>query len=300
VGIEILKVHKMRSLFFATALCLFFLGSPSAGATEIVIVGDTTLRPVNDIVNYVNDGLPYNVSVYRPQDVRGRLSAVVNGERAKVVVALGSDAIGYALSLPESVPVVYGLVVKPVNTRRRNVSGVYMATPVSEYLSYVNRFFPALKKVGLIYGPGSGDIGGARTSGQLVVHKASNSYEFIKGVSELDRSVDAFLLMPERDLLTSTSVEELFRLSFSGKVPVIGVSEKYVRKGALFALVFNEASMGRQIAEVIKKVLTQGDASGIPPAPPEKYDLYLNLETARKMRIAVPADLLRRASRIFQ
>ncbi len=298
MGNSILKVHIERGLFFV-ALCFLLLGSPFAWAAEIVIVGDTALRPVNDVVNYVNDGFPYGVSVYLPQDVRGRLNSVVNGERAKVVVALGSEAIGYALSLPESVPVVYGLVVKPVNSRRQNVSGVYMATPVSEYLSYVNRFFPALKKVGLIYGPGNGDIGSARTSGQLVTHRASNSYEFIRGVSDLDRSVDAFLLLPERDLLTSTSVEELFRLSFAGKVPVIGVSEKYVRRGALFALVFNEAAMGRQIGEMARKVLMQGDASGVPPAPPGKYDLYLNIETARTMKIAVPGDLMRRASRIY-
>jgi ABC-type uncharacterized transport system substrate-binding protein len=57
--------------------------------------------------------------------------------------------------------------------------------------------------------------------------------------------------------------------------------------------------MGRQIGEMVKKVLVRGDASGIPPAPPEKYDLYLNVETARTMRIAVPGDLMRRASRIY-
>ncbi len=299
MGSKILKVQKKRRIFLLFALCFFFLLSPLADAAEIVIIGDTTLRPVNDVVNYVNDNLPYSTSVYLPQDVRGRLKAIVAGEGVKVVVALGSEALGYALTLPESTPVVYGLVIKPVNSRRQNISGIYMATPVSEYLSYVNRFFPALKKVGLIYGPGNGDIANARASGQLVMQRAGNSYEFIKGVGALDRSVDAFLLLPERDLLTSTSVEELFRLSFSGKFPVIGLSEKYVKKGALFALVFNEAAMGRQIGEMVKKVLLRGDAYGLAAAPPEKYDLFLNVETARAMRIAVPGDLMKKASRIY-
>jgi ABC-type uncharacterized transport system substrate-binding protein len=299
LGRRIAGVRGRRRAICFSVLFIFFLSVASSESSEIVIIGDTTLRPVNDVINFVNDALPNRSSVYSPQQVKGRLYSIINKERARVIVALGSDSLGCALSLPETVPVVYGLVIKPVNTKRRNISGVYMGTPVSEYLSYIDRFFPALRKIGTICRPADGDIVDTGESGRLSVYRAGNSYEFIKGVDALERSVDAILLLPERDLLTSTSVEEIFRSSYTVRKPVIGVSEKYVKRGALFALVFNEAAMGRQVGEMVKKVLREGDASGIAPSPPEKFDLFVNVETARMMKILLPGDLIRKARRVY-
>jgi putative ABC transport system substrate-binding protein len=284
---------------FSAVLLVFFIFSASSESAEFIIIGDTSLRPVNDVVNFVSDAIGERASVYSPQEVRGRLDSILHRERAKVVIALGSDSLGYALSLPESVPIVYGLVIERENVKRRNISGVYMATPVSEYLSYVNRFFPSLRKVGVIYKPGDTAIINDAGSEQLTLYRAGTSFEFMQGVDALEKSVDAILLLPERELLTSTSVEELFRSSFAKKKPVIGVSEKYVKRGALFALVFNEAAMGRQIGEMARKALREGEASGMVPSPPEKFDLYINSETAKVMRIYLPGDLLKRASRVY-
>ncbi len=288
-----------RLAILLPALLLFFSFAASSESSEIVIVGDTTLRPVNDIINFVSEALPYGISVYPPQEVRGRLGSILNRERAKVVIALGGDSLDCALSLPESVPVVYGLVIKPVNTKRRNISGVYMATPVSAYLFYINKYFPSLRKIGMICRTADYDIIDDWKAGRLALYRAGNSYEFIKGLSALERRVDAILLLPDRDLLTSTSVEELFRKSYTAQKPVIGVSEKFVKKGALFALVFNETAMGRQVAEMVKRVLRGGSASSVAQSPPEKFDLYVNVGTARMMKIPVPRDLIMRAGRVY-
>jgi putative ABC transport system substrate-binding protein len=289
---------KIWALFPAVLLVLFIFASFSESA-EVVIIGDTSLRPVSEIANFVNDTLNDRAAIYSPQSVKGRLDSVLNRERARVVVALGSDSLDCALSLPDSVPVVYGLVIKPENAKRRNMSGVYMATPVSEYLSYVNRFFPSLRKVGIIYKRRDASIIDDARSDRLTLYRAGNSFGFVQGVDALEKKVDAILLLPERDLLTSTSVEEVFRSSFAEKKPVIGVSEKYVKRGALFALVFNEEAMGRQIGEMAKKALRDGAASGIIASPPEKYNLYINSETARLMGIPLPEDLLKRANRVY-
>ncbi len=299
MGRRIAGVRGRRRAICFSVLLIFFLSVASSESSEIVIIGDTTLRPVNDVINFVNDALPNRSSVYSPRQVKGRLDSIIIKERARVVVALGSDSLDYVLSLPESVPVVYGLVIRPVNAKRRNISGVYMGTPVSEYLSYINKYFPALRKIGTICRPADGDIIETGGSGRLSVYRADDSYEFIKGADALERRVDAILLLPDRDLLTSTSVEEIFRSSYTVRKPVIGVSEKYVKRGALFALVFNETAMGRQVGEMVKRVLREGDASGMAPSPPEKFDLYVNIETARMMKIPLPGDLIRKARRVY-
>ena len=217
-----------------------------------------------------------------------------------MVVVLGSEPIEDALSLPESIPVVYGLLIKPRNTKRRNITGVHMTTPVSEYVSVLERYFPQIGKLGTVIEPETRNLLQHEVSSNSVTfYRANNSYEFIKGVHQLDRGIDALLLFPEKNLLTSTAMEELYRHSFTEKVPVLGVSEKHVKMGSLFALVFDETGMGRQIGELAQKVLASGSASEIAPAAPSRYNLYLNVETARVMNIVVPAELTRKARGIY-
>jgi putative ABC transport system substrate-binding protein len=191
-------------------------------------------------------------------------------------------------------------MVKPPITNRQNVTGIYMTTPVSEYISLVAKYFPNIRKLGIVIEPDTGNAllhEASLTS--VTLYKANDSYEFIKGVNRLSRNIDAFLLLPEKNLLTATAMEELYRHSFADKVPVIGVSEKHVKMGSLFAIVFDEAGMGKQIGELAQKVLSRGNASGMAPAPPDKFNLYLNLETAKAMKIIVPAELVKKARVIY-
>lgn len=295
------QYHLMsgKRLFLFISI-IILLSAVQAEASEVIIIGDFRLKPINNLVTLIQESLPSETAVYLPKDVKGILNSVVRKENAKVVIALGGEPINDALTLPESVPLIYGLLIKPPITNRQNITGIYMTTPVSEYISLLERYFPNIRKLGIVLEPETGNALLHEVSlTSVVLYKAKNSYEFIKGINHLDGNIDAFLLLPEKDLLSATAVEELYRYSFADKVPVIGVSEKHVKMGSLFALVFDESGMGRQIGELAQKVLSHGNASGIGPASPEKYNLYLNIETAKTMRINLPAELLKKARVIY-
>ena len=286
---------KRLFLFIFITLIIIFSGVQSESA-DVIIIGDFRLKPINDIVTLIRELLPSEVVVYLPKDVKGILNSVVRKENAKVVITLGGEPTNDALSLPESVPIIYGLLIKPAITKRQNITGVYMATPVSEYIVLLERYFPNIRKLGIVLEPETGNLLlHEASSTSVTLYRAHNSYEFIKGINHLGGNIDAFLLLPEKNLLTATAMEELYRHSFKEKVPVIGVSEKHVKMGSLIALVFDESGMGKQIGELAQKVLSRGNASGIPPAPPERFNLYLNIETAKKMKINISPDLIKKA-----
>jgi putative ABC transport system substrate-binding protein len=290
---------KRFFLFISIAL-IVLLSAVRSEAADIIIIGDFRLKPVNEIITRIREALPSAAAIYLPKDIKGVLNSVVRKENAKLVIALGGEPTNDAMSLPESVSVIYGLLIKPVITNRQNITGVYMTTPVSEYISLLERNFPKLRKFGIVVEPETGDAllrVGSSTSVKL--YKASNSYEFIKGVNRLGGNIDAFILLPEKDLLTTTVMEELYRHSFSEKVPVIGVSVKHVKMGSLLALVFNESGMGIQIGELARKVLSRGNASDMAPTPPERFDLYVNIDTAKAMKISIPDELLKKARVIY-
>ena len=285
-----------RFLFLMSFFMLLLHAGPSESA-DVLIIGDAQLKPVADLIAVIEGTLPSRTSAYSPSQINGRARAAVDEEGAKVVLALGKDAVEVAAALPESVPVVYGMLIAPPRTGRRNITGVYMETPVREYLDFVNRSFPGIKRIGVLYGEETERLVRAAESPQIRAVKVKNSYEFANAVGSLN--TDALLLLPDRQLLSPSAVEAAYLFSFRKKVPVLGLSEHHVKEGSLFALVFDLAGMGRQLGELVKEVLAERSAVGIPPSPPRKLDLYVNADTARKMGIHMPDEVMRRARRVF-
>lgn len=285
--------------FFLPAifLCLVFFTSSSESA-EVIVIGDTGLKPVVDIISGIRETIASNLKVYSPSDVKDRLKGIATEEESKVVIALGREAMKDALQLPSSIPVIYDLVITPLATRRPNTTGFYMATPVKEYMSVIRKYLPSIRNVAVI---GSPDL--IRTLEgpglpQVTVYKVNSPFEYVETIKRLD-STDAILLLPDIALLTETVINEVYLLSFKRHIPILGVSEKYVKNGALFSLVFDSQNVGRHIGEKANMAVSGKDMDYFPPSPPEKFDLYINKDTAKEMGIFIPDELLRKAKRIY-
>lgn len=280
---------------FIILFSVFFI-SPS-GAADVVIVGDTQFRPVSDIIQSMQRVLHSHVSTYTPRQVEGRLKGVVRDENAKIVVALGKDALEIADDLPETMPVVYGMLITPPKTRRQNITGVYMETPIDEYLTIIIRNFPEIQKIGVIYGHETEQLVKSAESHYFKSVRAKNSYEFVNALGGLN--IDALLLLPDRNLLSPSAVEAVYLYSFRKKIPILGISEKHVKEGSLLALVFDTENMGRQLGEMVNAVFSAGNADSISQSPPRRFNLYINTATAHKMNIQVPEEIIRKAKRVY-
>ncbi|MBI5211931.1 MAG: hypothetical protein HY957_00970 [Nitrospirae bacterium] len=264
----------------------------------MIIVGDTQIKPVADAVKGIKDVLPFSVKAYAPSDVKNRLSSIIEKEDAKVVIALGRDAFESAFHLPETIPIIYGMVVSPPNVKRQNITGIYLETPVGEYISVINKFFPRIKKIGMVYSSGTERLLESTDYPHIKAYKAKDSYAFINALKSFG-GMDALLLLPDRNFLSPTSMEEAYLFSFRNKIPILGISEKYVKDGAFFALVFDPQDIGRQIGETAKAVLAEGSASKVPVSSPAVFNLYINTDTAKKMNIQMPDEFIKRAKRVY-
>ncbi|MEW6739196.1 MAG: ABC transporter substrate-binding protein [Nitrospirota bacterium] len=275
-------------LFFCVSLC---------EASDVIIVGDTQLKPVNDIISGIKEKLD-SVKILSPSDAKGRLKGIAAKEEASVVIALGREALEESLKLPSSIAVIYDLVITPPEIDRPNTTGVYMATPVKEYVDIVKSYLPQIRRIAVV---GSHDlmrILDGTANPQVSAYSVRNSFEFVSAVKQVD-SAGAILLLPDVGLLTDTTIEEVFLSSFRKNIPILGISERHVKQGALLALTFNPVSVGRHLGEKATRALKGVDMGTIPPSPSQEFDLYINTNTARKMGIHVPAELLRKAKRIY-
>lgn len=284
----------IAALLFASQL----LFSPALAA-EVLIVGDIQYKPVADVVSEIKTTLRSQTKEYAIADVKGRLDRVAEREGTRVVVALGTDAVGEALRLPSSIPVVYGLVISPPRSTRPNVTGVYMSTPATEYVSVVRKYLPSIKRVSVV---GSQSLLNVLLGGdhpQVTAYRVGSSSDLVNTVGRLDGS-DALLLLPDVNLLTASVMDNVFLFSFRKNIPLLGISEVNVKQGSLLALVFDPKAVSRQIGEKVQSLLKGASADTIPSAAPRKFNLFVNTNTARKMGIDLPDDMLRKAKRLYQ
>lgn len=281
-------------LLTATIVC----GTSVAGTDEVLVIGDTRLKPVVQMVAGIEDAMDRRVPVYSPSEVKGKLSALVEKHAARTVIALGRQSIKEALTLPPSITVLYNLIILPPDIVRPNTAGMYMGTPIKEYLSLLTTYLPDLRKICVIASPQVLSVLGNNPVPQVTVYKVNNTFDFVDNIKKL-KGVDALLLLPDISLLTNKAFEEIYLFSFRQKVPLLGISKKNVRQGALLALEFDPESSGRSLGKMARDSLKRHGFVKNQALPPQHFNLYINRNTAKKMDIVIPEEMFEMANTVY-
>lgn len=293
----LMKMRPVPHIILYTLIGILLTCAPCLAA-EVLIIADAQLKPVMEVTQGMRKSLRASIRTYSPAEARGNLAAMVQREGARVVIALGHEALAEALTLPSSIPVIYDMVVTPPTINRPNTAGFYMATPSSEYAELLRNHLPALKRVAVVASRPFLNILANDDSAPISPHPVRNTVEFINTVKQLDNP-NAILLLPDSGVMTSTAMEEAYLYSFRRRIPLLGISERHVREGALLALVVDMVHVGRIMGEYATKALKSGSVGQPTPSPSSKFELFLNLDTDRKMRISIPDNVIRMAKRVY-
>ena len=292
-----MRKSPVPHIFLHTLIFILLAGVPCLAA-DVLIIADAQLKPVTEVTQGLRKTLRASTRIYSPAEVRGNLAAVLQREDARVVIALGREALSEALTLPPSIPVIYDMVVTPPAISRPNTVGFYMATPTSEYAELLRKHLPALKRMAVVASRDFLNILASDISSPTSSHSVKNTVEFVNTVKRLENT-DAILLLPDNGIMTSTAMDEAYLLSFRRRIPLLGISERHVREGALLALVVDMVNVGKVIGEYATRALKSGNVGQSSALPPRKFELYLNMDTARKMRISIPDEVVRMARKAY-
>jgi putative ABC transport system substrate-binding protein len=173
-----------------------------------------------------------------------------------------------------------------------------MGTPVKEYVALIRAYLHSIRRIAVIGSPGTLSVLEGAGEPQVASYSVKNSYELVNTINRLE-AVDAIVLLPDVSLLTAAAMDEAYLISFKRGIPLIGLSGKQVKQGALLALVFDPVNVGRHIGEKASNAISGSDVGKFLPSPPVKFDLFLNMDTARKMEITIPAELVKRARKVY-
>jgi putative ABC transport system substrate-binding protein len=102
------------------------------------------------------------------------------------------------------------------------------------------------------------------------------------------------------DPLMTAHRTQIAALAFAALVPTIYVHGEYVAAGGLISYGANFPNLFRRAAELVDKILRGTKPADIAVEQPTKFDLVINLKTAKALGIEVPATLLARADEVIE
>jgi putative ABC transport system substrate-binding protein len=102
------------------------------------------------------------------------------------------------------------------------------------------------------------------------------------------------------DALVYTNRIRLVTLAQDARLPMINVLREYVDAGSLISYGPNNTELFRRAADYVDKILRGAKPGDIPVEQPTKFELVINLKTAKALGLDVPPTLLARADEVIE
>lgn len=131
-------------------------------------------------------------------------------------------------------------------------------------------------------------------------------YVIANRMDELERAFSTISQKPPNALLVASSPNALrhrarvTELAAKTQLPTIYDNSIFVRAGGLISYGSNSADTYRRAATFVDKILKGAKPADLPVELPTKYDLMINLNTAKKQGITIPPQFLARADKIIR
>jgi putative ABC transport system substrate-binding protein len=138
----------------------------------------------------------------------------------------------------------------------------------------------------------------AKLNNAVVVLEVRRAEDIAEAFESLRGRADALYVCG--DLLTYTNRTRISTFAQSAHLPTIHGTREFVEGGGLVSYGVNYVHLYRRAAEHIDKILRGTKPADIPIEQPTKFDLVVNLMTAKALGLTLPPTLLARADEIIE
>jgi putative ABC transport system substrate-binding protein len=192
-----------------------------------------------------------------------------------------------------------------------NMTGITFEAATGTYgkrLQILKEIVPDLKRVAVLRAVGDPNVGFAMTSLEEAAPELGVSLVSVdmKSADDLDlafakiKNSDVGAVLEIAGALTFNLGAETAHHLMAAHLPLCSAFRETVMAGGLVSLGPDLVAMARQSATQVDKIIKGRRPADIPVEQPTRYDLYINLKTARLLNLTVPPSLLARADEVIE
>jgi putative tryptophan/tyrosine transport system substrate-binding protein len=237
--------------------------------------------------------------------------------KVDVIVTQGTPSVLAAKQATSVIPIVFASAGDPVGNGlvetlarpKGNVTGLssQAADNAPKRLELLREVVPTLRTLAVINNVGNPysmrEIGelqvAARTLNlDLAVSDIRRTEDIAPALDAIKRRAEAVFLVG--DPLVITNLVRIATLAQSMQLPTMGGWREFVEAGCLMSYGSNMVDEFRRAADVVDRILRGAKPGDIPVEQPTKFELAVNLKTAKALGLTVPPSVLSRADEVIE
>jgi putative tryptophan/tyrosine transport system substrate-binding protein len=268
-----------------------------------------------------SEGRNVRIDTRRPQgdvDRIRRYAAELIALAPDVILVGGTSNVGQLLQATRTVPIVFVNVVDPVGTGfidslarpGGNVTGFLMFeySISGKWLELLKEIAPNVTRVAVLRDPAI-----ASGVGQFaVIQSVAPSLGVdvrplnLRDVGEIERAAAAFAGAANSGLIVTGSslavahLELIVTLAAQHKLPAVFFQRRFITGGGLISYGADTIDQYRRAPAYVDRILKGEKPADLPVQAPSKYQLVINLKTAKALGITMPPTLLARADEVIE
>jgi putative ABC transport system substrate-binding protein len=246
------------------------------------------------------------------------LAAELVGMNVDVIFANSSTLVEAARQATQTIPIVFSNHADPIGTGHvaslprpgGNITGLSMLLTdlVAKELEILTEALSQAKRIGVLWNPTTPshqpalkavEAAGERLGIHLTLAPAASAEDFAGAFAAMSQSDVAGLLVVASPLYASHK-EVLAALALKQRLPEMVGTKEEVEAGGLMSYGADIDDLYRRAALYIDKILKGTKPADLPVEQASKYELVINLKTAKTLDLTIPPILLARADEVVE
>jgi putative ABC transport system substrate-binding protein len=291
-----------------------FLGADAAAFSPWTAAFVTRMRELGWIEGRTI-AIEYRWSEGRPERY-AEIAAEFVRLKVDVIVTVGS-AVPTLKQATADIPIVFAVAIDPVGNGLvaslarpgGNVTGlsIQAAELAGKRLELLREVVPQLHRLAIMF-----DVGNPQPALEMdETHASARTLGLEVAPLEIRRAEDiapafealkppADALYVAVDQLVVANLTQILSLALGARLPTMFSTREFVKAGALMSYGPNYSDMFRHSAEYVDKILRGTKPGEIPVEQPTKFELVINLQTAKALGLDVPLQLQQLADEVIE
>jgi putative ABC transport system substrate-binding protein len=236
-----------------------------------------------------------------------------------VILANSTPVVAVFKSITTSIPIVFALAIDPVGLGHvqslshpgGNITGFTFINPelIGKWMELLKEIAPNTTQAAVLFDPATSpfydnfvrELDGARQPGaiELVAMPVGRGAEMEAAIKTLAQRPGSGLLFGP-DPFNQVHINEIAQLEAQNRLPTISVYRPFVVAGGLMAYGPDTADVFRRSAAYVERILKGAKPADLPVQQPVKFELIINLKTAKTLGLEVPPTLIAQADEVIE